>query len=575
MNMEQRLRIPLALLGAAMLLLGGCASSGSQPRTTLDEIHDALKEDGRPAAASANGARLPAGVNDALLPSIQLNTPAANVTATEPRFDVKVRRATARDFFLGLVEGTRYNMVVHPSVRGYISLDMKNVTVPEVMATVRDTYGYDFERDGNNFRVLPNTMQTRIFHINYLDIKRTGKSTISAGATQINRSRSTGNNGSNGTNNNNANNEGATSTSETSSITTDSKSDFWAGLEASLRTIVGTEDGRSVSVNAESGIVMVKAMPGELREVENYLDATQNVAQRQVILEARILEVELADGFQSGINWSSLTTAHAGSLVLGQVGGGSLLSGTGVASTNGTALTLAPPQSTITAGTATTAFGGMFTAAFTGNNFTAFVELLKSQGNVQVLSSPRISTVNNQKAVIKVGSDEFFVTNVNTTTTTTATAAVPNVSVELTPFFSGVSLDVTPQISDDGEITLHVRPSVSEVREQTKNISVTTFDMSIPLASSTVRESDSIIRAKNGQIVVIGGLMQNNTRDEQASVPVLGDIPILGALFRHTRQTKTKSELVILIKPTVVENDRQWSDALRHSAARYHQFDEQ
>jgi len=552
-------------LYALVLLLAGCASQGTPPRGTLDEIHAALRDDSRPARTEA-GTTPPAAVSDALLPAIQLNIPGADLKAGEPRFDVKVRNAGARDFFLSLVEGTPYNMMVHPDVSGRISLDVKNVTVPDVMEMVRDTYGYDFERRGDYFQVLPNVLQTRIFHVNYLDIKRSGTSKISAGATQISRSGGTSSDGTS---------TSTTSTSETSLITTDSLSNFWPALENTLRMIIGNEAGRSVSVNAQAGIVVVRAMPAELREVKRYLDTTQNVTSRQVILEARILEVELADGFQAGINWSSLTQGKNDTLVLGQIGGGSIFGGTGVSGISGSAINMVPPAGTISTGAATTAFGGVFAAAFTGNNFTAFIELLKSQGNVQVLSSPRISTMNNQKAVIKVGSDEFFVTDVNTSTTTTTTTATPNVSVELTPFFSGVTLDVTPQISEEGDIILHVRPSVTEVREQVKDVTVTTTTLRMPLASSTVRESDSVIRAQNGQIVVIGGLMQNKTRDEQASVPLLGDIPLVGALFRHTRQATSKSELVILLRPTVVEGNEQWSRELRRSSAGFRQFDQQ
>ena len=556
-------RLPLYLL---VLLLAGCASQGTPPRGTLDEIHAAFRDDDSVARA-AQTTTPPAAVSDALLPAIQLNIPGTDLTSAEPRFDVKVRNAGARDFFLSLVEGTAYNIMVHPDVSGRISLDVKNVTVPEVMGMVRDTYGYDFERRGNYFQVLPNVLQTRIFEVNYLDIKRSGSSKISAGATQISRSGGTSSDGTSGS---------TTSTSETSTITTDSQSNFWPALENTLRMIVGSEPGRSVSVNAQAGLVVIRAMPGELRAAKSYLDSTQNATQRQVILEARILEVELADGFQSGINWSSLRRNGNDYLALGQAGGGSIFSGTGTTGNAGSTINMTLPTGTTT-GTflPTTALGGVFAAALTTQNFTAFIELLKSQGNVQVLSSPRISTMNNQKAVIKVGSDEFFVTDVNTSTTTTTTTATPNVSVELTPFFSGVTLDVTPQISEEGDIILHVRPSVTEVREQIKDVTVTTTTLRMPLASSTVRESDSMIRAQNGQIVVIGGLMQNKTRDEQASVPLLGDLPLVGALFRHTRQATSKSELVILLRPTVVEGNEQWSRELRRSSAGFRQFDEQ
>ena len=209
----------------------------------------------------------------------------------------------------------------------------------------------------------------------------------------------------------------------------------------------------------------------------------------------------------------------------------------------------------------------MFTVALALNNFTAFIELLDTQGTVHVLSSPRIATLNNQKAVIKVGSDEFFVTDISSTTTTgTTTTTTP--SVELTPFFSGIALDVTPQISDTGEVILHVHPSISEVRDQNKTITVGTSTQTIPLALSTVRESDSVVQAQSGQVIVIGGLMQTRASGGNSRTPGLSDIEGLGGLFTHSRDTQAKSELVILLKPVVVDSPRQWAGAAAESAQR-------
>lgn len=557
MNTTRYRQLMAVLLGT---WLAGCAITPDDRQAARDSLQEALT-DAKPADSTPPAAP-PAAVRDALLPPIQLHIAGAETLPAEVRFDVKVRDVAAGDFFLSLVEGTPYNVVVHPEVSGTLSLDVKNITVPEVMELVRDSHGYDFERHGNSFRILPNTLQTRIFPVDYLHIKRSGTTKINAGATQITKSGS-------GSSSTGGDSSSTTSTSESSVITTESLSDFWTELDNNIKAILGEAEGRLVSVSPQSGVVVVRAMPNELRAVQRYLDATRRVVGRQVILEARILEVELADGFQSGINWSSLAAAEEKTLVLGQVGGGSLFAGTGLSSIAGAGVTMYPPTTTPRAGTNTTAFGGMFTAALRTDNFTAFLELLKSQGDVHVLSSPRIATMNNQKAVIKVGSDEFFVTDVNTTTTTTTTSTVPNVSVELTPFFSGVTLDVTPQISEGGDIILHVRPSVSEVREQTKDVTVTSTTLRMPLAASTIRESDSIIRALNGQIVVIGGLMQNRMRDETAAVPLLGDIPVVGELFRHRRQAKAKSELVILLKPTVVESGEQWSQELRNFSSGY------
>jgi MSHA biogenesis protein MshL len=215
----------------------------------------------------------------------------------------------------------------------------------------------------------------------------------------------------------------------------------------------------------------------------------------------------------------------------------------------------------------------MFSLALSvGSDFTAFIELLKTQGDVQVLSSPQVSTVNNQKAVIKVGQDEFFITDVESNTSTTTATASTQSNVELTPFFSGVALDVIPQINENGEIILHVHPTVSTVTEKTKNISVASDTaLSVPLAISSIRESDSIIRAKSGQVVIIGGLMQNSVEQNVSKVPLLGDIPLLGALFRHTQDVSKKSELVILLKPVVIDSDKQMSDQVERAKSRFKQ----
>jgi MSHA biogenesis protein MshL len=336
---------------------------------------------------------------------------------------------------------------------------------------------------------------------------------------------------------------------------------FWQELLAALNAIVGNAEGRSVVVSPQSGVVVVRAMPHELREVESYLKAAQLIAERQVILEAKVLEVELSDGFQSGINWAAVIDKVS----LGQTGGGTVFDNSS-SNLSGKSIPLTPGVAPIT-GLPASAFGGVFSLAVHDDNFAGFVELLKSQGNVQVLSSPRISSMNNQKAIIKVGTDEFFVTDVSTTTVTgTATTSTPN--IELTPFFSGIALDVTPQISSDGIVTLHIHPSVSEVTDQQKKISIAGVDQTLPLARSSVRESDSVVRARSGQLVVIGGLMQTKVQDQNARTPILGDAPAVGGLFRQTKNRSVKSELVILLRPLVIDSAEDWSEAIDESRER-------
>ena len=457
---------------------------------------------------------------------IQLNT-----SALESRFDINVKNADVRTVLMGLVDSTPYNMVIHPTVKGNVSLSLKEVTIPDVMRILRDIYGYEYRETNTGFQVLPVGIQSRIYHLNYLNVKRSGQSTTKISSGQISTE---GGNGS------------------SSSIATQSNSDLWNEIEQSLKSIIGQGKGRSVVVSPQVGMVIVHALPKELREVEKFLRITQGNLQRQVILEAKIIEVELNKNFRAGINWSRIIENGDDSIVFGQTGGGSAFE-TGNTLAAGSTNSLLNPSS----------FGGIFSLTATTNNFTSFIELLSTQGEVQVLSSPRVSTVNNQKAVIKVGRDEFFVTNIsggNVSGTNNVGSNTPDIT--LTPFFSGIALDVTPQIDMAGGVVLHIHPSVTDVRDQTKTVTVNGTTQILPLALSSVRESDSIVHAQSGQLIVIGGLMQNRTENNNASTPGLNNIPVVGDILKHKENSLGKSELVILLRPIVVNSTSTWTHAI-------------
>ena len=500
---------------------------------------------------SAPSARLSAGVNNALLPPLSHYV---NATKEGPiRFDVSANKVPSKEFFMGLVSGTNYNMVVSPDINGTISLMLKNVTIRQTMDAVRDIYGYEYRQTSYGFEVAPPHLETRIYHVNYLDVQRTGRSytqlttgqvsnsvgTVSVGGTTVN----TGNQPSPGSPDGSSPNGLGT----ISSIETRSEMRFWKDLEKSIGGMVGIEGGRHSSINSQSGLISVHAYPVELNRVARYLNSLQSSLNRQVILEAKILEVQLNDNYQAGIDWSVLgnpTKLDAAGNVADP-----RKAGIGQGTTKGFADTDLKELLT----------QGAFAIRINGN-FTALIEMLQTQGNVQVLSSPHISTVNNQKAVIKVGQDEFFVTGVSTTNTLIGTNTLPSQNVSLTPFFSGITLDVTPEISENNTVVLHIHPSVSLVKEQIKVIGLgssaanTPNNLTLPLAFSTIRESDNIVRAKNGQVVVIGGLMQNNMVENIAETPWLGKLPFIGAVFRRTEQQSSKSELVILLRPIVATN---------------------
>lgn len=530
---------------------GGDPEAQPRPQETLDSIRSSMQGDAGGAPASAGAP--PQAVTDALLPGYTPGVPGRlNQPAREERFDINVNRVGARVFFMSLVQDTPVNVVVHPDVDGVISLNLKNVTIEEVLEVARDVYGYEYQKNRAGYYILPARLQSRIFNVSYLNVARKGESNTRVSSGQFTSGESDSEDGNRGVNNGNRSNTSRGGSGRnyaaaaSSKIETQSESDFWKGLEETIYVLIGARDGRSVVVNSQSGIVVVRAMPGELRDVENFLNSAQSNLHRQVIIEAKVLEVQLNDQHQAGINWALLRT------------NGRDVFGNQLEIFDGTSELAVNPGSVPTAGLNSTrnlpGFGNIFAIGAASDDFTYIIRLLDQQGSVNVLSSPRVSTVNNQKAVIKVGSDEFFVTEISSTTTTgTATTTTPQII--LTPFFSGIALDVTPQINDKQEVILHIHPAISEVVDQVKDITVAGQDQSLPLAFSTVRESDSIVRAMNGQVIVIGGLMQNQQTKVDAGVPVLSKIPILGRLFKQTQDVIKRSELVILLKPIVIGHD--------------------
>jgi MSHA biogenesis protein MshL len=347
-------------------------------------------------------------------------------------------------------------------------------------------------------------------------------------------------------------------------------SDFWTGIEADLKMIVGPRPDHSLIINRQSGIIMVRALPRELRDVDDYLQRTSESVSRQVVLEARIVEVELGSAYQAGINWASIAKVGGHNLFFGQAAP--------AAGFDGNLLTPAGKSVTVAPGNPVTGFlqsslGGAFTLAADFTDFNAFIELLATQGQTHVLSSPRVSTLQNQKAIIKAGSDEFFVTKV-TSNTVTGTATSTSHDVELTPFFSGVALDVTPQIDEDGMVLLHIHPAVSEVTDQVKTLTLTGETDILPLALSQIRESDSIVKARSGQLIVIGGLMSEKHENQNYRTPLLGDLPLVGKLFRSERKQSTTVELVILLRPLVV-TDADWPALVREPTERISKLQQQ
>jgi len=305
--------------------------------------------------------------------------------------------------------------------------------------------------------------------------------------------------------------------------------------------------------------------------------------ERQVMIEAKVVDVTLNNAYQAGINWAAFPNSRR--VTAGVFGSNTQLGTTGNLSTgNPPTISVDPTGRTLGTGvlgsglaaTAVSAAGavgaGVFGLAVQTKDFAALLQFLDSQGNVQVLSSPRVAALNNQKAVLKVGIDQFFVTNVTGTPLTNPAGLVT--AIQLTPtlnsFFSGVSLDITPQIDEDGNILLHIHPLVSNVVQQDLafNFGVGGTDTTLPLARSSINETDTIVRVQDGNIVALGGLMKVDVANDRSGIPLLQDIPGVGGLFGNTTRTRTKRELVILLKPTVIKGEKDWDEGIEQTRDR-------
>jgi len=572
-RIDVRLTTCLLLVAAGLC---GCAQSGPQ-RPQMDSAKGELDR----AIAATPAPSQPNAVDQALLPPLVVQMPRVDGRPVETRFDLAVNNALASEVFMAIVSGTRYSMAVHPSVKERISVNLKDVTVPEALDTIREMYGYEYKVQGNRVFIQPVTLQTRMFQVNYLTGMRKGRSEIRVSSGAISDSAGQTQAG--------AVTAGTSPTTtvkalESSRIETQSDANFWGDIVTSVRTLIGAEGGRNVIVNAQSGLVLVRALPAELRQVDEFLRAMQGVVARQVMLEAKIIEVQLSDSFATGINWAAFYSGDSGDIAGGIISPGTRLSPEGRLSTftargpDGQALAnsilssdpLSPGDLISNTGVPGTVFG----LALQTSNFAALLGFLETQGDLQVLSSPRIATLNNQKAVLKVGTDEFFVTNITTNQTTTTGGAIQNSpSITVQPFFSGIALDVTPQIDENNQIILHIHPSVSQVIDKTKDIDLGDAGLfRLPLASSDIRETDTIVRVTDGNIVAIGGLMGETSERNKSGLPWAGDIPIVGHAFKNTNRRNVKTELVILLKPTIIQGDETWKQDLRDTRQRLEDY---
>ena len=575
-----------ALVLAAALVITGCQTYG-----VGEEVKPHIRDElNRSQNAPVSKPTPPPQLNQELLSEVA-RYQSLPAPTSQKLFAVSANNVDVRPFFDALVEDTPYSVAVHPAVSGQISLTLKDVALDDVITIISRMYPLDVFLEGKVIQVMPSQLKTESIPVNFLMIKRFGVSNVSviAGGVSEQDQNNGGNNGGINGNNNISGNAlggqggfggqgglGGNNIQQLngSNIQTTSENDFWSDLKEALKVLVSPTEGRQVVVSPQAGLVTVRALPSEIAVVKDFLNQSQESLQRQVVLEARIIEVTLNDGYQQGVRWDRIASGLTGSLNFGFSGG--TVAGNyspsalePVLDTNGQVVgfenVIASPINAVNGigNIISSTIGGVSSLRIARGDFDGVINMLQTQGDVQMLSNPRVTVTNNQKAVIKVGQDEYFVTDVSTSEDQSTTSTENENDIELTPFFSGIALDVTPQIDRSGSVILHVHPSVTETAEQTKVIQVGDQQILLPLAQSNIRESDTVIRARDGEIVVIGGLMETVTSEQESKTPLLGDIPIIGNAFKNKAKTQSKRELVILIRPSVVQPDTWEKQRLR------------
>jgi len=536
--MENRKMKKIITISCCLVLLTACKITQKNDATAQKEILQ-IPED-----KQVSELVLPEDIENELY--ADLNETTQSVVEQERRIDISARDADARIFFASLINDSDYSVAIHPEVSGEITLALKQVTLPEAIAVIEDMYGYEIKLKGRVYHIYPAGMRIASFTLDYLFINRVGASRTSVLSGNLtdddedddSDSSSSSSSSSSGDESSEFKGEYSASGADGTQIATVTSTNYWAYLESKINSLLDNKKGRDVIVSPMSGVITIRAYPNEIRVVRDFLEKETDHLTRQVILEMQLIEVTLSDEYQQGVSWSNLTDTSANILF---------------SSTHQLADSVI--QNTI---------GGGGALTFTKGDFSSVVSLLETQGDVNVLSKPRITAMNNQKAIIKVGGDEYFVTDFSTTTTTgTTTTSTP--TIELTPFFSGISVDVTPKINDDGSVLLHIHPAIVDIEEETKTITYSEGSLALPVAKSDVRESDTIVKAVSGDVIVIGGLMQTIEEDIIAKVPFLGDVPWLGEFFTNRQKVNNKTELVILVKPQIVTKDT-WKQEIQKSS---------
>jgi general secretion pathway protein D len=473
-------------------------------------------------------------VSEVDIPEIVQQTtvlPEPQQVAEDPRYTVVVNEVPVKELLFALARDAELNVDIHPEITGVVTINAVQQTLPQILNRIARQVDLRFEFADDNLIISPDTEFIRMYNVGYLNLARDTSGTVTV-STQI----ASGASGEAGAG------SAAGSNTSTTSINSTSNHQFWENLRLSIISIISgpgiqaDQAQESVVVNPESGIITVRATSLQHRQVQGLIEQILESVQRQVLIQATVVEVDLSDQFQAGIDWSILDLRDSGfSVEASLLGGAPGLQG--------------PP---ITTSSFVLDYSNLDSG---GAQLSAALSLLSEFGDTRVLSSPQIMVLNNHTAVLKVVENFVYfeveqeiepgnsIGGQATVATTTTARTVP----------VGLVLTVTPQISNDDSVTFNVRPTISSVvRTELDPNPALIVPNRIPVIR--VREMESILKVNSNQVAVLGGLMQDTYRNLDRKTPFAGDIPILGNLFRARDQETLKTELVIFLRPLVVHN---------------------
>ena len=458
-------------------------------------------------------------------PALQRSTPAVGGSPDTSRYSFKASGLDLKSALLLFGEANRLNIVVDSDVTGEVTVDVRGLALDQIMRALLEANDCWWDQDGGLIRV--RTRQTRIHRVDYLRLSRRGMGHNSASLSAASGGGGGGGQGSAGTGGGaSARSDGGSGGASTINLSAENHIDFWKELRTDVERLLTSSGRETLAINPTAGLIQISDRPSAQIRVERYLDGVGQTIRRQIDIEACLYDVTLNKQSQFGIDWEQAIQTSAGALTMG--GAPSIVRPTG-------GFDLAPSSLDLT---------------FTGSDTRVLLKMLQEQGEVRVISKPRLRTLNNQTALIKVGTETPFFQNVSTIVpgggaTPGASAVIAQDAV--TSITVGTILAITPQVAEDDWVSLDVSPVLTSLLETRISPNKST---TAPVLD--IKQASTLIRVRSGSTIVLGGLIQTETAKSRRRIPIFGDIPVLGRLFQGDFNAQRRKELVIFITPRVV-----------------------